>query len=289
MENIVNRKLGILLISCILLSTSAMSQEQKKEDKPVRFVWNSELLIDNQTPLMQNAQTLQLIIHHRFGTMGNGMSDLYGIYAPSNIRLGLHYGITDWLTVGVGTEKDNKMQELLWKVKLLQQTRSGKIPVDITYIGNAVIDARDEDIFGNSYSFTNRFSYFNQIMVSRKLTDKISLLVAGSYSHFNIVDTINYSGMGHDKIGITFGGRYNFWNDFSFICEYDHPIDVQGDQEEPAKPNLGLGLEISTSTHAFSVFASNYRNIISQKNFVFNQNDFSDEGWLLGFNIIVRF
>jgi hypothetical protein len=217
------------------------------------------------------------------------MSDLYGIYAPSNIRLGLNYGISDWLTVGFGTEKNNKMQELNWKVKLLKQTKSGRIPVDITYFGNAVIDGRDETFFGATYSFTNRFSYFNELIVSRKVTDKISILLAGSYSHFNMVDTATTNGIGNDKAGLTFGGRYNFLNDLSFIFEYDYPFDIKGTEEYPAKPNLGFGLEVSTSTHIFQIFAAQYDNIINQKNFVFNQNDMTDEGWLLGFNIIVRF
>jgi hypothetical protein len=54
---------------------------------------------------------------------------LYGIYAPSNIRLGFNYGITSKLTVGFGTEKNNKMQEFLLKYAILSQNRGGTIPV----------------------------------------------------------------------------------------------------------------------------------------------------------------
>lgn len=283
------KKLSIIVIAFLCTGMTVFSQDAKTEDKPVRFAWNSEILIDNQSPMMQNAKTLQFNIHHRFGTFENGITDLYGVYAPSNIRIGLNYGITDWLNVGFGTEKNNKMQELMWKVKLLKQTQSWRIPVDLTYVGNAVIDGRDEEVFGVNYSFSNRFSFFNQLIVSSKLTDKLSVMAAFGYVHFNVLDTGKYEGMGHDKIGITLGGRYNFYNDMSFIFEYDLPVDVYGDEEEPAKPNLGLGIEISTSTHGFQIFAANYSHIISQKNFVFNQNDMADGGWLLGFNIIARF
>ena len=30
-------------------------------------------------------------IQHRFGTVNNGAKDLFGIFAPSNIRLGINY------------------------------------------------------------------------------------------------------------------------------------------------------------------------------------------------------
>lgn len=294
MKNRVYNKVSFLLIVSLLFGIVAIAQDEapkeKKKDKPVRFAWNSEMLIDNQSPLMQNAQTLQMIIHHRFGTFGNGISDLYGIYAPSNIRMGLNYGVTDWLTVGLGTEKNNKLTDLMWKVKLLKQTSSWRIPVDITYVGNVALDGRDEEFLGPEYNFTNRFSLFNQIIISSKITDKLSLMVAGGYAHFNLVDTVANPKMGHDKIGLTFGGRYNFYNDLSFVFEYDQPVEVYGEEEDPSKPNLGLGLEVSTSTHIFQVFASNYSQIINQKNLVYNKNDFGEkEGWLVGFNIIVRF
>lgn len=284
-----NTKLILILLAALFLGKYSIAQDNKPEDKPVRFAWNSELLIDNQSPLMQTEGTLQLVIHHRFGTFDNGLSDLYGIYAPSNIRLGLRYGIKDWLSLGIGTEKNNKMQDLNWKVKLLKQTRSGRMPVDLTYIGNVVVDARNETFFGTEYSFTNRLSYFHQIMVSRKISDRISAMLAASYTHFNFVDSVAFPGMEHDKLGLSLGGRYNFYNEMSFIFEYDLPIDLKGEEEEPSKPNLGFGLEIGTSTHAFQVFMANYSQIINQKNIVFNKNDFTSGDWLLGFNIVVRF
>ncbi|MCF8373041.1 MAG: DUF5777 family beta-barrel protein [Bacteroidales bacterium] len=289
MKKMVYKRISILAIGFLFAGMSLFAQEDKQEDKPVRFAWNSELLIDNQTPLMQNEKTWQFHIHHRFGTLENGISDLYGIYAPSNIRIGLNYGVTSKLTIGFGTEKNNKMQELMWKVKLLEQTRSWRIPIDLTYFGNVVIDGREEENFGTDFTFTNRLSFFNQLIVSSKLTDKLSLMCAVGYAHFNALDTAKYDGMAHDKLGITFGGRYNFHNEMSFIIEYDHPIDIYGDEEEPAKPNLGIGWEINTGTHAFQVTAANYSHIINQKNLIFNRNDMTNGGWLIGFNIVVRF
>ena len=87
------------------------------------------------------------------------------------------------------------------------------------------------------------------------------------------------------------GGRYKFYNNISAIIEYCHPFAVGGTwdgQSEPL-PNIGLGLEFGTSTHAFQVFAAQYDNIIAQKNYSNNLNDMASEGWHFGFNITVRF
>jgi len=39
------------------------------------------------------------------------IKDLFGIYAASNIRLGLNYSLMDDLMIGFGTTKDQKLQD----------------------------------------------------------------------------------------------------------------------------------------------------------------------------------
>lgn len=260
---------------------------QEKDNSPVYSPWSSSMLIDNQTVITPEKGLLEFSIHHRFSRIEK-ISDLMGLYGPSNIRLGLNYGITDKISVGFGTEKDNKMQELQWKYGIFQQTESGSMPVSVTYFGNAVLDARDKDVFGEGYKFPHRLSFFHQIIVGRKFTDKISLQVAGGYAHFNSVDTTFFN----DYAGISVGGRYKFYNEISFIAEYDHSIPafttVPYGTEMP-KPNYAFGFEFGTGTHAFQIFAAQYRNIIAQKNYGYNFYDLTSGDWFLGFNITVRF
>lgn len=277
----------MLLIALSSNMTFAQDETEKKEDKPVRNPFEASTLIENQTVVSSSAKELELIIHHRFGSVGNGFSDLFGIYAASNIRLGLQYGITEKLTIGIGTEKNNKFQDLNGKYAILQQTRSGSMPVSLSIHANTALDARDEELFGTDYEFIDRFSYFVQLIVARKFTDAFSLQLAPSYSHFNSVDR-KYQ---NDKIGVMFGGRYKFTGKMSTIFEYHQPININPvhDYQEDIQPGAALGIEIGTSTHAFQVFASNYQHIVAQKNYVMNINKFDSEGILIGFNITVRF
>ncbi|MFC2118890.1 DUF5777 family beta-barrel protein [Bacteroidota bacterium] len=281
-------KISFLLIACIFVTMSSFAQDATTDSgkKPVRDPWASTLLIDNQTSLMQYSGSLELIIHHRFGEIKD-FSDLLGIYAPSNIKMGLNYGVNDWLMVGLGTEKNNKFQELQWKAKILSQNRSGSIPVDIVYYGNIGLDARDEEVFGANYKFTNRLSYFNQLIISRKFTPAFSFQVAPSYMHFNAVDSV----MHNDYFGLSAGGRYKIYNEISLLVEYDQgfPIGTMANDEELPKPNFAFGVEFGTSTHCFQVVAASYDNIINQKNYAYNKNDFFDGKIFLGFNITVRF
>ncbi len=165
------KKISILFALFLLAGLTAFSQSDtttaKKENnnksllgyfivnesKPERTPYASGYLIDNQTNVMAPAKSLELVIQHRFGTMENGISDLWGIFGAANTRLGLNYTITDWLQVGVGTAKVNKLQDIGLKINLLQQSRDKKVPLTVTYYGNLAIDARDEDNFGINYSF----------------------------------------------------------------------------------------------------------------------------------------
>ena len=290
MKNYMN-KLSIVFVILFLISNISFAQEKeekKVEDKPVRSPFESSLLIDYGTCTNVSKGGFEMLVHHRFGTFGNGFSDLHGIFAPSNIRLGVQYGIRRNLSIGFGTEKNNKMQEFNVRWNILQQTRSGRIPVAVTYYGNFVIDGRNEEVFGRNYEGSNRLSYFNQLMISRKITPKLSAQVGWSFSHFNSVDSL----MEHDRLAFHASGRMKLWNSNSFIAEYTLPLNVDAIADHPftdsPKDGLSLGLEFGTSTHAFQVFLSNYQEIVPQKNIAFNQNKFFDGDLLLGFNITVR-
>ena len=276
-----------LLIAATSTIAFAQEETEKKVEKPVYMPWEASTLIESQTIIGSTAKSLELIIHHRFGGMDNGFTDLFGIYAASNIRMGLQYGITDKLTIGIGTEKANKLQDLNGKYAILQQTRSGSMPVSLSVHANVTVDTREDQFFGGNYEFTDRLSYFTQIIVSRKFTEALSVQLAPSYSHFNAVDSVYQN----NKAGAMIGGRYKFTGTMSAMFEYHQPININSvrDYSYDIQPGIAFGLEISTPTHAFQVFATNYQGIMAQKNYVMNTNKFDSEGILLGFNIIVRF
>jgi len=278
-----------LILSLFICQTLIAQEEEQKDTRPVRSPYEAVMLIDFPTTKTPAKGAVEIHIHHRFGSFGNGSGDLLGIYAPANIRMGFNYGLTKRIAIGFGTEKNHKMQEFKLAYRIFDQTRSNKMPVAVMYYGNAVIDARAKEVFGVNYKGSNRLSYFNQLIVSRKFSTSFTLHTALSFSHFNSVDSL----LEHDKIALHFGGRLKLWSDNSLVFEYTQPLEPNNFAEHvelnsPPKAGLSLGLELGTSTHAFQVFVSNYQEIIPQQNVSFNQNDFFDGGALIGFNITVR-
>jgi hypothetical protein len=271
---------------------SVLAQEEPAEAavtikaKPVKNTFGSVWLMDNQTVVVPIKGTLEMDIQHRFGTVNKGKKDLFGIFAPSNIRLGLSYAPINRLFVGAGITKERTQVDFNAKYALLQQTTNNKVPVSVSYFGNVVIDAREKSYFRES---VHRFSYFNQLIIARKITEKFSAQVAPSFSWYNNVEAYidskgeiqNKMENGHFAISVL--GRFKVTEKSSLIAGYDQPL-TQHATNNPS-PNICFGFETTTSSHSFQVFAGNYYGIVPQSNNMFNQNDFEEGQFVIGFNI----
>lgn len=279
-----------LLWTGTLIAQDTAATENTDDKKPVKDAFESNWLLNNQTMLVPFENTLEFDINHRFGIVKNGFDDMLGMYAPSNIRLGLSYTPKKNLQLGAGMTKEAMMFDFNLKWSILQQTRSGSFPVFITYYANMVIEGTENtvlfvDTTGEDYykfpSYADRFSFFHQLIIGRKFCNWFSMQVAPSYSHYNLIDTIGNNTLKHDNIAVSVGGRIKVTDQMSVIFAYDHPLTAA----ENVKPNAALGVEWSTGSHAFQLFLSPYKSIISQRDIVYNKNDFSKKEFVIGFNI----
>lgn len=276
-----------LFSSSILFAQEETETVEKKVDKPVRSPWESGVLINHQTSVTQYKNTLEMIINHRFGSMENGISDVFGIMAPgSNIRIGFNYTIIDRLSIGFGTSNQKKYQDFQLKYTPFEQTRENTMPVSLTVYGNAAIDARNEKEFGTNYEFKDRMSYFSEVIVGRKFTDWLSIQASANFTHYNAVDSL----MDHDKFGIGIGGRIKFSPQSSLTIEAGIPVQIQSLSEHttfhnPPTTHFSIGYEVSTSTHAFQIFVTNSLGILPQEMYMFNQGKWDTKSIRFGFNI----
>jgi hypothetical protein len=292
--------LGVV-ISMVLFVSPVIAQEEQKEGeeqkseaatdkRPVRNTFESGWLLDNQSVMVPVKGTLQMDINHRFGAINNGYEDFAGLFAPSNIRLGFSYVPVEKLMVGFGITKYRMTWDLHAKYALLEQTRNNSMPISLTYYGVIGIDTRSASNFHFS---TDRYSYFNQLIIARKFNEKFSVQVAPSFSHFNNVEGfIGMDDKGEPELvgkmknthfAIATSARYKISNSMAILIGYDQPL-TQHLTNNP-HPNLNFGLEIATSSHAFQITMGNYYNIVPQYNNVFNQNDFREGQFVIGFNM----
>ncbi|CAN5140966.1 hypothetical protein BH09BAC2_BH09BAC2_16230 [soil metagenome] len=297
MKRIINktkRSAAFLVVGLLMLHANSFAQDstaiitatqpdievaKPAKAKPVKNTFESVWLIDNQTVLVPVKGTMEMDIQHRFGVINNGYKDFWGFFAPSNIRLGMSYAPLNKLFVGIGITKGNMLVDLNAKYSLITQTK-GKYPVSVTWYGNVARDTRRDDdgtLFKHS---TDRYSFFNQLIIARKLTDKISVQVAPSISHQNSVNgyytkndstgTEIFKEMKNDHIAIAFSTRIKITNVTSILLNYDQPI-TKHNTNNP-DPNLSFGFQFNSSSHSFQVFLGNYSYLNPQRNNLFNVN-----------------
>ena len=279
-------KIMLLVVVCFGAISISMAQEdqEKKPDKPARPAFESAWWFDGQTGTVYDKNTFEFIIQHRFGLINSGISELFGIYGPSNIRLGFAYTPFDRLSVGFGYTKNKKIFDLNAKYAILRQTRSNSLPISLTYYVNMGIEALDAENYLNT---TDRLNYFHELILMRRFSPKFSAQVAGLFSHYNAVKWEQVDGewtsMYNDTWGISVGARLKVSSQLVIMAGYDQPL-TKHPINQP-KPSLNLGVEINTSAHAFQIFIVNNNRIQPQENLMFNQNDFTEGEWLIGFNI----
>ncbi|MFZ5430986.1 MAG: DUF5777 family beta-barrel protein [Bacteroidota bacterium] len=275
----------------------------KQKPRPVRSPWSSGLLIDNQTSVIYSPKTLEFVIQHKFGSVENGRSDLFGLYAPAHdIRLGLNYVIMRNVQAGWGISKTKMYNDFNLKWTVFEQTREETMPVSVTLFGNMAIDGRSKEFFESRkynhssdpdgpftehpYRFGQRMSYFSQLIIGRKFNEWLSVQAAASFTHYNLTER----NVDHDKIGAHVSGRVKLSPQSSIVFNYDAPLKIKDISEQREfinhpKPNLALGWEVATSTHAFQMYIGSAGSIIPQENMLYNQNDWQDGGLAVGFVI----
>ncbi len=276
-----------ILFIFLMLPFIAISQEngankendsipKKVKEKLERPAFESTLIIDNHSNEVLKEKAMEVQMQHRFGTFNNDKNDMAGMWGASNIRLALAYGIHERVTIGFGTTKNKRYQDFNLKVALFRQTRSEKMPFSVSYYGNWVVDARPKE---NFQYVSDRWSFFNQIIIARRFNSKLSVSGTLSLSHYNVVENT----MRNDMIAYSLGGRYKISPNTAIIVDYSQPL-TKFMKDNP-HPGISLGVEFGTSAHAFQLFVTNYHGIVPQDNYMYNGNDFFNGDIMLGFNI----
>ncbi|ALO15061.1 hypothetical protein L21SP5_01411 [Salinivirga cyanobacteriivorans] len=275
--------LPVLFLSCQFL----IAQETEKETKsrPVRAPFESPYLLDNQTTFILPEKTLQMAIQHKFGTMEEGISDLYGIYSSANIRIGFDYVPYKNVQVGYGLTRTNMTHDFNAKWTVFEQTRDNSRPLGLALYRNMGIDGREKENLGAQNAFPQRLSYFGQLIMSRKFGYRVSVQLGASFSHFNMTDTSRFD---YDRVGIHFNGRVRVAPTGNIVFNYDQPLDflrLSGTEEYELNPNITIGYEIVTSTHAFHLYMGYTNHLLPQYAMVRETKEFELEQFNFGFTI----
>lgn len=226
---------------------------------------------------------LEFIISHRFGTLNSGSYNLWGLDA-STIRLGLEYGITDQLGIGIGRSSIDKSYDGYLKYKLLRQaTGANPFPFTLTLLGSAQYKTNKSGV-DEGLSSSDRTSYALQALVARKFSPNFSFQVAPILVHRNAVDQDLFV---NDLFALGLGGRAKITRSVSLHVEYYARLNEK--ENNPNYDAIGVGIDIETGGHVFQLVFTNSLGMMERIMVAETNEDFWDGDIHFGFNITRTF
>jgi hypothetical protein len=284
----------LLFLPALLIATVSFSQQPDLldlvgKDKPKKeYVYNafkSPRIIMSHSMEMLRPGVLDFRILHRFGRINGGAYEFFGLDGPATVRLGLDYGITDNLTVGIGRSAFNKELDGFIKYRLIHQaTGPGALPFSLVAVaGSTLTTLKWSDPTRQNY-FTSRVAYYGQAIIGRKFSEGFTLQVIPSVVHRNLTPTVNDP---NDLFAVGVGGRIKLSRRLSFNADYHYILN-----QNPALPYynpLSVGFDIETGGHVFQLHFTNAKGMNERAFLGATEYTWSKGDIFFGFNISRQF
>ena len=148
MQKIYTSIIVLFLFNCCVFAQDADSLLQSPDSSryaggKTSATFKSTRIVLSHSSETQKKHDLDLRIRHHFGDIGGEFGSshtLFGLDGATDLYIGLDFGLTDKLTLGIGRSKREELYNFFIKQKTIEQ--SPRIPVTITLLGQAGIIAR---------------------------------------------------------------------------------------------------------------------------------------------------
>jgi len=243
-------------------------------------------IVNMQTIEAPAAGSLTFVIQHRFGQLNSGIYNFFGL-DNATLRLGLDYGITDRLAVGVGRSSYQKTYDGYLKYKLLRQTDgSEKMPLSVSILGTfnyytLQYPAAEKPDLTNS----DRISYTAQLLIARKFNRNLSFQFTPTFLHYNLVPT---DADKNNVFALCAGGRMKITKRMSINVEYNYLLPNQV-VSTPVHNSFSLGWDIETGGHVFQLVFTNSQSVLETQYITQTTGSWGNGGIYFGFNISRNF
>ena len=264
------------------------------KQKFTRAVFNATKIINMQSTEIVSPGAIQFMISHHFSNIWNkgggkqNIAQFFGLNSGvAHTYMSFDYSPLKFMNVGVAMAGASKYEGWAKFRILRQQTGAKNIPVTIGWYSMMNVNtAEDPD---NEFS-GNKFSFMNQLLISRKFSDKISLQLMPTWIHFNVVPYgINNS---NEVFSLGIAGKYKVSGKLNVTLEYARQLNMYKNliTKNGAILNynpdlLSLGVEISTGTHLFQFYVGSTTDASAIDQLARNNSSIKDGNIAFGFTI----
>jgi hypothetical protein len=231
-----------------------LNQNTPSETNYTTATFKSTRIMNGHSIEKMPAGQLDVRISHRFGTLNSGGYNFFGL-DQSNIHLGLEYGITNWLMIGVGRSEFEKTFDGFAKFSILRQSTGAKeMPVSVSVLTSVALKTLKFPDQTRTNYYTSRLAYVGQVLVARKINEIFSVQLTPSYVHRNLVATELDP---NDIWALGAGARLKVTKRISLNGEYYAIANPKTYLSQQIYSPLSVGFDIETGGHVFQLFFTN--------------------------------
>lgn len=220
---------------------------------------------------------LYFIVAHRFGSVKDGFEGFFGL-DNANTQLKFVYGLTDYLTISAA--RSELAYDFSTKYTLFNQKTEG-FPVSIAGFTSLAINNTLKESLYPKLTFNDRFTYVQQLLISRKFSEKLSLEIAPTIFHENFIDNALQN---NTQYAIGMGGRYKLSKRWSLNIDYAAHLNRASNSLY--KNPLSIGFDLDTGGHVFQMHFTSSQGIHEAGYLGQTTGDWTKGDVFFGFNLL---
>ena len=261
----------IIIIALLFIAGRVIAQDSTH--KATELFSSERAILSNTTETVGKGKMKFLVTHYfdDAGGSNGGLKSFFGLDNSQDVRIGFNFGLTDRLDLAIARAKSghpfaqlrmDRNYEIALKYQLMRQLENDPShPISVAIFFSNIISALDtaKTLFYKFQGLGDRMSQCFQLIVAKKI-GKVSvqlnptITIAGYTPSYDLQPTMFALG------GVV---RFPAGKRFNIIVDYIHPF--RNDESKAAFESksikfhdpLGVGVEILTSGHVFTLNFTN--------------------------------
>ncbi|NNK09789.1 MAG: hypothetical protein HKP08_00460 [Flavobacteriaceae bacterium] len=242
----------LLLFPFLMISQNSLLASIDKSDSTgtVEAAFKGLKIVNFESTKMVNEKEFYFIVFHRFGSIRSGLDGFFGLDF-ANTRLHFIYGFSDSFNLSFARSSFNKTYDVSGKYRFVQQNDNFPVTV-VGYSQLAFNTLLDEPVLQREVGLEDRTSFTQQILISRKLSENVSVQLMPTYFYEGYVP---YAPQDNSQFALGVGGRVKLSQRFSLNLDYG--LHLNRADGSPFVNPLSIGVDIETGGHVFQLHFTN--------------------------------
>lgn len=276
---------NILFFALLLvLSLPVSAQLERKlvnENQAVELIFHAPRHINLLTVEPLDKKSMHFAIMHTFGPLDGGIQNLFGLDNGANIQFSFEFALSDRFSIAAARASTDKFYNIFGRYHILQQTLNDKMPISLSVSGGAGVNSSNYDFLPErAPTFSERSSYFGQLMLARRFSPKVSIQLSPMFSYF--VDPRRIYQIEGDQnfyLALGMSGKFKVTDRSSLTLQWIPNLNSD------LSNNIGVGWDIEAGGHVFQMYFVTSQALNEQYLLAGGNGSSPGEEFRLGFNV----